>query len=368
MLVVGLVLLVLGAEWLVRGASRLAQAFGVSPLVIGLTIVAFGTSAPELAVSAFASFHGNADIAIGNVVGSNIFNVLVILGISAIVMPLVVHTQLIRLDVPLMILASGAIYLLAMDGNLSRLEGIGLFIGICLYTWFLVQQSRRESKEAQAEFSSNSPQQTLPRKFGLLIDWGLIVVGLAALMIGSKFLVDSSTAIARAVGISELIIGLTIVAAGTSLPELATSVVAAYRGQRDIAVGNVVGSNLFNILSVLGLSAVISPQGIAVSGTVLNFDLPVMIAVAVTCLPVFYTGYVITRANGIVFLAYYVAYVTYLILQQYQLPVLSTFRYAMISFVIPPTVATILVLAVWQWRKNRATPTAVAAHAEPPET
>jgi cation:H+ antiporter len=351
-LVIGLVLLVVGAEWLVRGASRLAQAFGVSPLVIGLTVVAFGTSAPELAVSAFASYQGNADIALGNVVGSNIFNVLIILGISAVVMPLVVHTQLIRLDVPLMIAVSGLVYLLALDGTISRLEGIGLFVGIILYTWLLIYLSRRETKEAQAEFSSNSPE-IAPRKFGLWIDLFIIVAGLAALMVGSKFLIDSSTKIALALGISELIIGLTIVAAGTSLPELATSVVAAYRGQRDIAVGNVVGSNIFNILSVLGVSAILGQQGVAVSATALNFDIPVMIAVAVMCFPVFYTGYIISRGNGVLFLAYYVAYVTYLILQQYQLPVLETFKNAMLWFVIPPTVATILALAVWQWRKNR---------------
>jgi cation:H+ antiporter len=165
--------------------------------------------------------------------------------------------------------------------------------------------------------------------------------------------VDAATQLAQMLGISQLVIGLTIVAAGTSLPELATSVVAAYRGQRDIAVGNVVGSNLFNILCVLGLSAVVSGGGVAVADDAFEFDIPVMVAIAVACLPVFYTGYIITRANGLLFIAYYVAYVLYLFLFHSQHPILPAFRYAMLWFVIPPTVITILVLAAWQWSKNR---------------
>ncbi len=352
-LIIGLVLLVFGAEWLVNGASRVAITFGISPLVVGLTVVAFGTSAPELAVSVQATLTGNADIAVGNVVGSNIFNVLIILGISAVVVPLVVHAQLVRFDVPLMIVISIITYIIAADGSISRIEGVCLFLGIVAYTVFLVRQSRRESKEVQAEFSEEIPLPNVNRRFGIWGDLGLVILGLAVLVIGSKFLVHGSTIIAKWIGVSDLIIGLTIVSAGTSLPELATSVVAAYRGQRDIAVGNVIGSNMFNILCVLGLSAVVGAQGVAVADSAISFDIPVMVAVAVMCLPIFYVGYEITRWNGALLIAYYVAYVAYLILKQYKHAVLPHFSQTMLWFVIPPTVVTLLALAVWEWRKNR---------------
>ena len=313
LLIAGFVLLLLGAEALVRGASRLAAAFGISPLVIGLTVVAFGTSAPEMAVSTVSGLAGQANIALGNVIGSNIFNIFLILGLSAFIVPLIVSQRLVKIDVPLMILASLMVYLFAWNGVISRLEGLILFAGIIAYTVFLVRQSRRESKEVQAEYAQEyGDKEPLSPKV-VMKDGLLILLGLGLLVLGSKWLVDGAVAIAHQLGVSDLVIGLTIVAVGTSLPELATSVVATIRGERDIAVGNVVGSCLFNLLAVLGLAGMVSPSGIAVSAQSLHVDLPVMILTAVVCLPIFFTGKRISRGEGALLLSGYIAYMAYLI-------------------------------------------------------
>jgi cation:H+ antiporter len=336
--------MVWGAELLVRGASRLATAAGISPLVVGLTVVAFGTSSPELAVSVMSAFKGQADLALGNVVGSNIFNVLLILGISALIVPLVVAQQLVRLDVPVMIGASLLILLMGMDGNIGRFDGSILFAGVIAYTVFLIRQSRREgSAEVKAEYETEFGGKPAS---SWLKNIGLIVFGLGGLMLGSKWLVTSAVAIAEAFGVSELIIGLTIVAAGTSMPEVATSVMAAIKGERDIAVGNVVGSNIFNILSVLGLSSIVAPAGITVSDAALRFDIPVMIAIAVACLPIFFVGYRISRFNGASFLFFYVAYIVYLIFTATNHDSLGTLRTAMIYFILPITLLTLIVITV----------------------
>ncbi|MCX7939881.1 MAG: calcium/sodium antiporter, partial [Thermoflexales bacterium] len=249
--VAGLALAIGGAEALVRGASRLAAALGVSPLVIGLTVVAFGTSSPELAVSVQSSLLGLSGVSLGNVVGSNIFNVLLILGLSALVAPLTVAQQLIRLDVPLMIGVSLVAYLFALDGNVGRFEGVMLFAGIVAYTVFLILESRRESRDIEKEYAQEFGER--PRgALQILINLLLVGAGLGMLVIGSRWLIDGAVAIARMLGVSEVVIALTLIAGGTSLPEVATSVVASIRGERDIAVGNIVGSNIFNLLSVLG--------------------------------------------------------------------------------------------------------------------
>lgn len=339
--VLGLVLLVAGAELLVRGASRLAAALGISPLVIGLTIVAFGTSAPEMAVSVQSAFTGQGDIAFGNVVGSNIFNVLLILGLSAIIAPLVVHVQLIRIDVPVMIGVSLLGLGLSLDLRITRLEGAVLFAGIVAYTVWLHRASRREP-EADREASS-----VHPTTGSRVADVGRIVVGLGLLVLGSRWLVGGAIAIAQYFELSELVIGLTIVAAGTSLPEVATSVLASIRGERDIAVGNVVGSNIFNILAVLGAAALVAPDGVPVAPAARDFDALVMIVVAVACLPIFFTGYIISRWEGLVFLGYYGAYTTYLILSSSAHDALGTFSSVMWLFVIP---LTLLTLALVTWR------------------
>lgn len=343
----GLALLILGAEWLVRGASRLAAKMGVSPLVIGLTVVAFGTSSPELAINVQSALSGQADIAIGNVVGSNIFNILVIVGLSAVVTPLVVHQHLIQLDVPLAIGLSLLVYLFARDGLLSTLEGFILFGGLVAYIAFLLRQSRQEAEGIKQEYAQEYQEKPNGGWKPWAVNIGLVAAGLGLLVLGARWLVDSTVALARWVGLSELVIGLTIVAAGTSLPEVATSVAAALKGERDIAVGNAIGSNIFNLLSVLGLSAIIVPVGVPVPEAALGFDIPVMIVVIVAALPIFFTSNRIERWEGWLFLFYYVAYTTYLILDAVEHDALHIFNTTMLAFVLPLTLLT-LVLALWR--------------------
>lgn len=352
----GLVILVAGAELLVRGASRLAAALGIAPLVIGLTIVAFGTSAPELAVSVQSALRGQADIALGNVVGSNIFNVLFILGLSALIVPLLVAQQLVRFDVPLMIGVSVLVWVLSLNGFVERWEGAVLFAGILLYTVFLIVQSRREqNKTSASEFETEYALHEPVSWQRTMLNVGLAVGGLALLVLGARWFVDGAVGLARILGLSELIIGLTIVAAGTSMPEVATSVVAALRGERDIAVGNVVGSNIFNILAVLGVTAIVAPfPGAPVADSMLVVDMPFMIAVAIACLPIFFTGHTIARWEGVLFLGYYAAYTIYLFLDAVNQPAIVQYREFMLFFVAPLTLITLLVSVGREIRRRRA--------------
>ncbi len=346
----GLALLIVGAEALVRGASRLAARLGISPLVVGLTVVALGTSSPELAVALKAALSGQASIAVGNVIGSNIFNVLFILGLSAVVVPLVVSRQLVRLDVPLLIVLSVLVLVFALDGRFGRLDGIVFLIGLVLYTGFLILQSR---KEHSAPTDTSTPESNRAASLQFLTNLALTVAGLGLLILGSRWLVDSAIAFAHYLGISELVIGLTIVAGGTSLPEVVTSVIAAMRGERDIAVGNVVGSNIFNIMAVLGLTSIIAPGGIPVMPAVIGFDIPIMIAVAFACLPIFFTGHRISRLEGALFLGYYGAYTLYLILAASHHDALPLFSAVMLFFVIPLTILTLGVVALRELRRPR---------------
>ncbi|WP_374415786.1 calcium/sodium antiporter [Ectopseudomonas oleovorans] len=352
-LIAGLVLLVAGAEVLVRGAAKLAAQFGIPPLVIGLTVVAFGTSAPETAVSVQSAFNGSGDLAIGNVIGSNIANVLLILGLTALIAPLIVSRQLIRLDVPIMIGASLLTFGLAWDGSLSRLDGALLFAGVLAYTGFLIYSARKDKGGDDDEFAKEFGLDEAPKPYAWAINLGLIIAGLVLLVTGSNFLVEGAVTLARALGISELVIGLTVVAIGTSLPELATSILAAIKGERDIAVGNIVGSNIFNLLCVLGLASLVSPAAISVSPNALAFDFPVMIAVAVACLPIFFAGYRINRWEGLLFLAYYVAYTLYLILSSTGRPFADVMGEAMLGYVLPLTAVTLIVIAGRAWHKQR---------------
>ncbi|EPC03309.1 hypothetical protein L861_17350 [Litchfieldella anticariensis FP35 = DSM 16096] len=346
--VAGLVLLIVGAEGLVRGASRLAARLGISSLIIGLTVVAFGTSSPELAVSLKSAFADQAGIAIGNVVGSNLFNVLFILGVSALIVPLVVAQQLVRFDIPLMILLSVVVLLLALDRQIGRLDGLLLVIGLVAYTVFLLFQNRRMKNDAPADSLAASATGG-----SLVLNLGLVVGGLALLVLGSRWFVDGAVAFAAYLGVSDQIIGLTIVAAGTSLPEVVTSIIAALRGERDIAVGNVVGSNIFNIMGVLGLTGLLAPSGVAVSEAMVGFDIPVMIAVALACLPICFTNGTISRWEGGVLFGYYVAYTLYLILAASQHDALSGFSTAMLYFVLPITALTLIVLSYQETRRRK---------------
>ena len=349
MFVLGLVALVVGAEAMVRGASRLAVSWGISPLVVGLTVVAFGTSAPEMAVSVGAALSGSTALAIGNVVGSNIANILLILGISALVAPLLVHEQIIRQEIPVMIGASLLVLALAFDGSIGRAEAVLLFALVVAYTVFLVVQSRRASRATSDEFSSEMPTSQWDRHW--VVQGALVIGGLALLVLGADWLVGAAVVFAKTMGVSDLVIGLTVVAVGTSMPEIATSLIAALRGQRDIAVGNVVGSNIFNLLAVLGAAGVASASGLDIPEAARHFDLWVMLAVAFACLPIFITGREIARWEGAVFLGYYAAYLVYLVLTAQQHESLPAYSGIMLGYVIPLTVVTLAVSFMRRRRK-----------------
>jgi len=352
--IAGLIFLIAGAEALVRGASSLAARAGISPLIVGLTVVAFGTSAPELAVGIGSSLAGQPDLAVGNVVGSNISNVLFILGVAALAAPLTAASQLVRLEVPLGIAVATGTLLLALDGRIGQVDGLLLTAGMVGYIAFQIVRSRSSTgstaapdpAEQESASPGDAPSPFAQWRSSWVYHLLLVGVGLVLLVVGAGWIVDGAVEISRRLGVSELVIGLTVVAGGTSLPEAATSLMASLRGQRDIAVGNVLGSNLFNLLAVLGLSAAVSPNGLPVSSAVLWFDLPVMIAAAAACLPIFFTGYTIARWEGALFLSYYVAYTTYLVLGATQHDALSTFSVVMGAFVIPLTIVTLAVSSI----------------------
>lgn len=348
----GLVILILGADLLLRGATRLAAAVGISPLAIGLTIVALGTASPEIAVSLQASINGQADLTLGNVLGSNIFNILFILGITAIVAPIVIAEQLIRMDAPIMLAASILVLGLSLDGKIGILDSLILLTGLIGYTIFAVRQSRVESKKVQNEYAEEFAEKEPRTAKNFVINIFFILVGLGMLAVGSGWLVDSAVAIARALRVSELIIGLTIIAVGTSLPEVVTSLIAALKKESDIAVGNAVGSNIYNLLGVLGSGALLAPHGIAVSVRVLQFDFLVMIFVALVSLPIFYIDNRISRVEGVLLLSYYVCYLAYIIMQATNHPVLSAFA-GFVGIFIPVTFTALVLFAFRSARSKR---------------
>ncbi|MFN3810282.1 MAG: calcium/sodium antiporter [Roseateles asaccharophilus] len=337
LLIIGLLLLVGGAELLVRGAGKLALSLGISPLVVGLTIVSIGTSAPEVAISLGSALQGQADLALGNVLGSNIFNVLFILGVSAVILPLSVNAQIVRQEIPVMIGASLLLLPLMLDGVVNRWEGLLMLGLMAAYIVHLVRSPSQESAEVERELLDELPKDSAWDRHWA-VQLLLIAGGLALLILGARWLVDAAVEIARSLGVSELVIGLTIVAAGTSAPEVATSVMAALRGQRDIAIGNVVGSNIFNILGCLGLVAAVAPGGMPVAPAALHFDYWVMLATALACLPVMLSAREIARWEGAVFVGYYVAYCAFLILRAQQHDALGAYSTAMLSFVVPLTI------------------------------
>jgi cation:H+ antiporter len=379
LLLMGVAALAGGGELLVRGASALARQLGVPSLVVGLTVVSFATSAPELSVTLSAAAADSPGLAIGNVVGSNIANILLILGTAAVLSPLLVRWSVVRRDVPVMIGISILLLLLALDGTLSTLEGLLLLSLVVGYTVLAVVRGRRSTArrvevpaeterrgpaddlmddlagtagqgDASADPSDDSPDDT---SAGLWVNVLLVVVGVATLVLGAQLLVTAATSIAAALGLSDLVIGLTVVAIGTSMPELAASIVAVLRGETDLAVGNVVGSNIFNIGMVLGLTAVVSPTGIPVADAAVTFDLPIMIAVSFALLPVVFTGLAIGRVEGAMFLGFYVAYTAYILLDAADHDALPPYSAVMAWFVIPLTAITLAVLALFEVNRLR---------------
>ncbi|MDR1424141.1 MAG: calcium/sodium antiporter [Azoarcus sp.] len=332
----GLAALIAGAELLVRGASKLAISAGISPLLIGLTIVAFGASAPTLAVSVGAALCDAPGIALGNVIGGNIFNVLLILGLSALIVPLAVQNQIIRQKIPIMIGASLLLLAFALDGYIDRFEGLVLFATLIAYTLFLVRQSSVATQAEQAELIGDIPETTWAR--GKYIQIAMMAGGFALLALGAYWLVDAAVEVARSLGVSDLTIGLTVVAAGTSLPGLATSLVAALRGERDIAVGNIIGSNIFNICAVLGITGIVAPNGIPVSEIARSIDLWIMAAAALACLPVIINGREISHGEGGLLLAYYAAYIIWLILVAQQSAHAHAFANIILGYALPATI------------------------------
>lgn len=334
----GIVLLVLGAELLVRGASRLAVAAGISPLVVGLTVVAFGTSAPELAVSLKAGLGGKPDLAYGNVIGSNICNVLLILGLAALAAPLFVPRAVLRRDLPVMAAVSALTLLLALDGRIGRFDGAVLLALGVAYVVFSVVQERTQGPSPEG----NDAPQASPRKPWL--DIGSVLLGLGLLVLGAEGLVSAAVRVAVALGVNDLVIGLTVVAVGTSLPEIATSVLASVRGEREIAVGNVVGSNVLNLCSVLGATAVLAPGGVPVAPHALKFDTPIMLVVALVCFPLFLKGHVVSRLDGLLLAGLYATYAVWLVLKAQTSPALPRFEAALV-LLLPAVVAGLLVAA-----------------------
>lgn len=332
-MVVGLGALIVGAHLLVRGGAGIAARLHVSPLIIGLTIVSLGTSAPELAIGIDAALRGNPELATGNIVGTNIVNILLILGLSALIRPIRVQLQTLRLDGPVIAIVAVLMLVMALNGSLSRIEGIILLAVGIVYTVAVIRYSRSESPRVRDAFrgrfgaGGESASSTQEKEAGQAAEearlagnwrtvWDAIslVLGIVIVVLGADWLVDGAVQIATSFGVSDALIGLTIVAIGTSAPELVTTVVSTFKGERDIAIGNLIGSSVYNIVFIMGATMVVAPAAIAVPPEVLRVDLVVMTAVAVLCVPVFATGRTISRLEGGLFVGSYLLYLTYLIL------------------------------------------------------
>lgn len=325
-IIVGLVVLVGGGELLVRGASGLAARWGLSPLVVGLTVVAIGTSAPEFAVTVGAVLRDESDLAVGNVVGSNIANVLLVLGLAAVVLPLAVKRQLVKIDVPVMIGLSLVLLVFALDGVISATDGLVLLALWVTHTAVTIVLSRREKTPADTDAAP------APKVLTCIV---LLLAGIALLVVGANQLVTGAVNIATSLGVDGLVIGLTVVAVGTSLPELVTSLVAAIRGERDIAIGNVVGSCIANIGLVLAAPALFANGGISVAPAAIALDIPLMLAAALAVLPIVFTGFAVQRWEGALFVALYVAYTAYLVLNVTEHQALNGFTQTMVLLVLP---------------------------------
>ncbi len=338
----GLAALIIGADLLVRGASRLAFSLGVSKLVIGLTVIAFGTSAPELAISIQSGLEGKPDLLLGNIVGSNITNILLILGISALILPITVHPRLIRLDVPIMLLLTLLLLFFVWNGSISVFES---FVLVTLLTAYLIYLARNSGSAVPREIN------TARRSKG--VQFLFIGIGLVLLISGARLVVSSAVELAEWFGISELIIGLTIVAFGTSLPEVTTAVVAAVRKERELLISGVIGSNILNILAVLGITGLLLFEPIPVTDALIRFDIMILLAASFACIPIFFTGHLISRKEGALFFSYYIAYIIYLFLASAEHDALPLFSRTMLLFVLPITLFTIITIATREWNKRK---------------
>jgi len=347
LLFIGFTALIAGAELLVRSASKIALLIGLSPLLIGLTIVTIGTSAPELAVAAAGALENQTDVSLGNVIGSNIFNVFFILGLLATISPIHITRKIIRIDVPIFIAASVLLLVLSLDGKIGVFDGIIFLLAVVAFIAFEFYISKSEGNNMSVENKPAVADKPADKAKTVTIHAIVVAMSIGILAIGSHWVVSGATTIARQLGISEFIIGVTIIAFGTSLPELATSLVALRRGQRDIAVGNIIGSGIFNIIGILPVMALLSGNGVLVPHEVLAFDIPVAITAAIVCLPIFFTGYRISRWEGVLLLGYYIAYTLFLYLEHIRHDALPTLNWIMVVFVAP---ITILTLGIVSWR------------------
>ena len=311
---VGFTFLIFGGELVVKSSSKIATSFGLSPLLVGLTVVAFGTSAPELGVSLMASFQGNEDIALTNVVGSNIFNLAFILGVCALAAPLVVNLQLLKLDIPISIISTLILFIMCQDGVISFIEGMALLLILVGYMIWILRASKKEKK--QIELNIKDKKEEISSTFkSRTLNFLIFIIGISVLVGGSKLLVSGASDLALRAGVSEAIIGLTLVAVGTSLPELVSSLIATLRGNTDIAIGNVIGSNIFNILFILGSSSIISQKGISVANNITYYDIPFLLFLSVLSFPFLLSGKKVVKWEGVVFLLLYLGYCFYLILR-----------------------------------------------------
>lgn len=313
LIVLGLAALVIGAELVVRYGARIARRLGIPPLVVGLTVVSIGTSAPELAVGIDAVRSDAGSLAVANIAGTNVVNLLLILGLSAAIRPIVLRLQTIRLDLPAMALAAVLVVVLAADGELSVLDGVILTAVAVVYTSVLIVFVRRESAEVVQEFAAEYPGPAHRQGGYLTLHIALLFAGLVIIVVGADWLVDGSVELARMLGVSDALIGLTIVAIGTSAPEFATTIISTIRGDRDIAIGNLIGSSTFNLTLILGVSLLFAPGSFAVDPQLIAIDLPVMLAVSLVCIPVFLTGNRVSRGEGITFVVAYAAYLSFLL-------------------------------------------------------
>ena len=306
----GLTALIVGAEVMVRGGAALAARLGISPIVVGLTVVSIGTSMPELAVGVVAATDGNGALAVGNIAGTNVVNLLLVLGLSALLLPLVLELRILRFELPVIAGSALLLWLLVLDGTLSRIDGCILAAGAVVYTAAVVRASRREPGPVQAEFAEAFPTGHPARHVVMTVG------GIAVIVVGADWLVDAAVGMARDFGVSDALIGLTVVAIGTSAPELVTTVISTLRGQRDIAVGNLLGSSIFNILLILGVTAIVPAHGLVLPASLVRIDIPIMVAVALVCIPIFISGRRVSRVEGGAMVVAYLSYLAFLLSTQ----------------------------------------------------